>query len=59
MPTTTPNQKVSQVKLFGGEYVEIMQVGAFDASAEATKDYDVQENAAFIAPFADLYVIAG
>ncbi len=27
MPTTTPNQKVKQVKLFGKEFVEVMLIG--------------------------------
>ena len=41
MPTTTPQQKVSQVKFFGGSNVEVVLVGdTFDASATAAKEFD-------------------
>ncbi|WP_314067774.1 threonine ammonia-lyase IlvA [uncultured Vagococcus sp.] len=60
MPTTTPNQKISQVKFFGGEYVTIQLVGdTFDASAKASRQYGEDHNQAFIDPFNDKHVIAG
>lgn len=60
MPTTTPNQKISQVKFFGGEYVTIQLVGdTFDASAKASRQYGEDHNQAFIDPFNDQHVIAG
>ncbi|HJV44403.1 MAG TPA: threonine ammonia-lyase IlvA [Bacillota bacterium] len=60
MPTTTPRQKISQVKLFGGEFVEVILTGdTFDDSyAEAVK-YCNENNMNFIHPFDDLLVIAG
>ncbi|WP_339101788.1 threonine ammonia-lyase IlvA [Candidatus Enterococcus clewellii] len=60
MPTTTPQQKISQVQFFGGDEVSIQLVGdTFDASAAAAKDYAQQNNQAFIDPFDDLAIMAG
>lgn len=60
MPTTTPQQKISQVKFFGGEQVTIALVGdTFDESAQAAKDYAKREQQTFIDPFNDFHVIAG
>lgn len=60
MPTTTPNQKISQVKFFGGDYVTIQLVGdTFDASAKASRKYSEEHNQNFIDPFNDKHVIAG
>ena len=52
MPITTPQQKIGQVRFFGGEFVEIKLVGdTFDASAKAALDYTKDENCTFIDPF--------
>lgn len=60
MPTTTPNQKIAQVKFFGGEQVTIRLIGdTFDESAAAAKDFAQAEGLKFIAPFDDAQVIAG
>jgi threonine dehydratase len=60
MPTTTPKQKISQVKRHGGEYVDIILTGdTFDASYEKAKEYCEQENMVFVHPFDDNMVIAG
>lgn len=60
MPTTTPNQKISQVRFFGGEYVTIQLVGdTFDASAKASRRYGEEHDKTFIDPFNDPHVIAG
>lgn len=60
MPTTTPQQKISQVKFFGGEKVTVELVGdTFDASAEAAKHFAKVNNQAFIDPFNDLNIMAG
>ncbi|MDA9472749.1 Threonine dehydratase [Enterococcus sp. 5H] len=60
MPTTTPQQKVSQVKFFGGEEVAVKLIGdTFDASAKAAKDYAKTNNQAFIDPFDDINIMAG
>ncbi len=60
MPTTTPKQKVSQVKLFGGSFVEVILVGDTfdDAFAKAVACCE-QENMTFVHPFDDPNVIAG
>lgn len=60
MPTTTPRQKVSQVKRFGAEYAEIRLIGdTFDDSFAAAMAY-CQENAkTFVHPFDDPLIVAG
>ncbi|EJT8159090.1 threonine ammonia-lyase [Listeria monocytogenes] len=60
MPTTTPQQKVSQVKFFGGSNVELVLVGdTFDASATAAKEFAAAHGQTFIPPFDDPDIIAG
>ncbi|WP_270997940.1 threonine ammonia-lyase [Listeria seeligeri] len=60
MPTTTPQQKVSQVKFFGGSNVEVVLTGdTFDASAAAAKKFAEKHEQAFIPPFDDPDIIAG
>ncbi|MGX7263240.1 threonine ammonia-lyase IlvA [Enterococcus crotali] len=60
MPTTTPQQKISQVKFFGGDEVTVQLIGdTFDASAKAAKEYAKANNKAFIDPFNDLNIMAG
>ncbi|KRF38629.1 threonine ammonia-lyase IlvA [Paenibacillus sp. Soil787] len=60
MPTTTPRQKISQVKLFGGSFVEVILTGdSFDDSSNQAKAYCTKENKVFIHPFDDIRTIAG
>lgn len=60
MPTTTPNQKISQVEFFGGNHVEVKLIGdTFDASAAAARAYAEDNGLAFIDPFNDPKIIAG
>lgn len=60
MPVTTPQQKVGQVKFFGGPYVTIKLVGdTFDASAQAAQEFTKAEGMTFIDPFDDKNVQAG
>ncbi|HEM2539858.1 TPA: threonine ammonia-lyase IlvA [Streptococcus suis] len=60
MPITTPQQKIGQVKFFGGDYVEIRLVGdTFDESAKAAQDYIQESGKTFIDPFDDENVQAG
>ncbi|WNC15833.1 threonine ammonia-lyase IlvA [Brevibacillus brevis] len=60
MPTTTPRQKVSQVKLFGGSFVEVVLVGdTFDDSFAEAMKYCIQEERTFVHPFDDPLVVAG
>jgi len=60
MPITTPKQKLEQVKMFGGSFVEIKLKGdTFDASKYAAMKYSLENNAEFIHPFDDLQIIEG
>ncbi|WP_372745430.1 threonine ammonia-lyase IlvA [Lutibacter sp.] len=60
MPVTTPQQKIGQVKMFGGEFVEIKLVGdSFDDSQKAANEFCKAEKSTFVHPFDDLDVIAG
>lgn len=60
MPSTTPNQKVSRVKYFGGDYIEIVLTGdTFDDAYSAAKMYESEHKSIFIHPFNDIDVIAG
>ncbi|WP_205948499.1 threonine ammonia-lyase IlvA [Pueribacillus theae] len=60
MPTTTPRQKVSQVKLFGEEYVEVILTGdTFDDSYEKAIQYCNDHGMTFIHPFDDSRTIVG
>ena len=60
MPTTTPNQKVKQVKMFGKDQVEVQLVGdTFDDAFAASMKFCDAQNATFVHPFDDLSVIEG
>lgn len=60
MPTTTPQQKISQVRFFGGAQVDIQLVGdTFDRSAQAAREYAKEHQMTFIDPFNDPDIIAG
>jgi threonine dehydratase len=60
MPTTTPRQKISQVKMFGGSNVEVILVGdSYDDSSANAREYCSRENKVFIHPFDDPRTIAG
>ena len=60
MPTTTPQQKISQVLFFGGEKVDVQLIGdTFDASALAAREYAKKNNQAFIDPFDSIDIMAG
>ncbi|UOF90324.1 threonine ammonia-lyase IlvA [Fodinisporobacter ferrooxydans] len=60
MPSTTPRQKISQVKLFGGPYVEVILTGdTFDDSFHEAMKYCTEHQMVFVHPFDDPAVIAG
>ncbi len=60
MPIITPNQKVSQTKMFGEDFIEIKLVGdTFDDCAVAAKKYTEENEMTFIPPFDDLRIIEG
>ena len=60
MPITTPQQKVSKTKIFGGKNIEIKLIGDyFDECLAAAEAFAIAENAYFISPFDDADVIEG
>jgi len=60
MPTPTPNQKIEQVKMFGGNYVEVVLTGdTFDDASESAIAYCTENKMSFVHPFNDLKVIEG
>lgn len=60
MPATTPRQKINQVRLFGGDRVDIRLIGDTfdDAYAEAIR-VSRQDGLPFVHPFDDMRIIAG
>ena len=60
MPTTTPKQKIEQVRMFGKEYIEIVLTGdTFDAANSAAIAYAKENDKTFIPPFDDPKVMEG
>lgn len=60
MPVTTPAQKISQVKLFGKEMVEVVLVGdSFDDAYNAAMTFCLEKGSVFVHPFDDEKVIEG
>jgi len=60
MPTTTPKQKISQVKLFGKDFVEVILTGdTFDDAYLESMNYCTKHGMVFIHPFEDYKVIEG
>ena len=60
MPAITPKQKINQVKMFGGENIEIVLVGdTFDECQAQALIYTQKNNMVFIPPFDHPKVIEG
>lgn len=60
MPNPTPGQKVSQVEMFGKEFVKVILHGdTFDDSYEKAMEYCKKNKGTFIHPFNDPNVIEG
>ena len=60
MPTTTPKQKIEQVRMFGKEYIDIVLTGdTFDAANSAAIDFANKSGRTFIPPFDDPNVMEG
>jgi threonine dehydratase len=60
MPTTTPQQKIKQVKMFGKEFVEVVLAGdTFDDAQYTALTDAVKTGMAFIHPFDDPQIIEG
>ncbi len=60
MPTTTPNQKIKQVKMFGKEMIDVELVGdTFDDAFAASLKFCDEQGTIFVHPFDDLKVMEG
>jgi threonine dehydratase len=60
MPIITPNQKVSQTKMFGEEFIEVKLTGdTYNECAVAAKKYTEEKGMAFIPPFDNYKIIEG
>jgi threonine dehydratase len=60
MPVITPNQKITQTKMFGSDAIEVILTGdTFDDCAIAAKAYTAANGMTFIPPFDDLKIIEG
>lgn len=60
MPTTTPKQKIEQVKMFGNGQIEIVLTGdTFDTSNKLAMKFAKENNKTFIHPFDDPKTIEG
>ena len=60
MPVITPNQKISQTKMFGEEWIEIKLTGdTFDDCALTAKKYTSDNHMTFVPPFEDYKIIEG
>lgn len=60
MPSTTPRQKVKQVKMFGKQNVEVILTGdTYDDAYSAAMEECTKNNRIFIHPFDDQSIIEG
>jgi threonine dehydratase len=60
MPAITPKQKINQVKMFGGDNIEIVLTGdTFDECQTHALEYTQKNNMVFIPPFDHIKVIEG
>jgi threonine dehydratase len=60
MPTTTPQQKIKQVKMFGKDFVEVVLSGdTFDDAQFSALEDSKKTGMAFIHPFDDPQIIEG
>ena len=60
MPATTPQQKVSQVKMFGGKYIRVVLIGdTYDTCQKYALKIAKKEGKTFIHAFDDKEVIEG
>lgn len=60
MPVITPNQKISQTKMFGEDFIEIKLVGdTYDECGVAAQQYTKENGMTYIHPFDDYKIIEG
>ena len=60
IPVPTPKQKLNQVRMFGGQYIETRLVGdTFDDAYAAAQSFKDKSKSIFIHPFEDKDVVIG
>ncbi len=60
MPIITPNQKISQTKMFGEDFIEIVLMGdTFDDCSKSAQQFTLENEMTFIPPFDDERIIEG
>ncbi|HYC86327.1 MAG TPA: pyridoxal-phosphate dependent enzyme, partial [Chryseosolibacter sp.] len=60
MPAITPKQKINQVKMFGGDFIEIVLIGdTFDECQSHALAFTQEHDMVFIPPFDHIKVIEG
>ena len=60
MPTPTTQQKIEQVKMFGGNYIELVLIGdTYDDAYKEAMVYCKTKKMSFVHPFNDIKVIEG
>ena len=60
MPSNTPGQKINQVKMFGGDDIEIVLTGdTFDECQTRAREFTEEHNKVYIPPFDHPKVIEG
>ena len=60
MPTTTPKQKITQVKMFGKDKIEVVLFGdTYDAASDAAHRDCIETGMVYIHPFDDPQIIEG
>lgn len=60
MPLPTPGQKLEQVRMFGGSFIEVVLYGdTFDEAKDAAVEFCRENDGVFIHPFDDPAIIEG
>ncbi|MBX2961922.1 MAG: threonine ammonia-lyase IlvA [Cyclobacteriaceae bacterium] len=60
MPSITPKQKINQVKMFGGDQIDIVLIGdTFDECQEHALQHTHESNKVFVPPFDHKKIIEG
>jgi threonine dehydratase len=60
MPSITPKQKINQVKMFGGDFIDIVLIGdTFDECQDHALEHTTEFNKVFIPPFDHKKIIEG
>lgn len=60
MPSITPKQKINQVRMFGGDHIEIVLIGdTFDECQQHALTFAAENSLTFIPPFDNPKVIEG